>query len=135
MYWLQYCALGLTGALFSPSSKKWKNPPRNKFLIFQKIELLSSNFKEIQETGTPKNKFLMFQEMETLKKLLIFRETEPFSPPRENFIFQETETPKKSLHFRKRKHRKNPYTSGNGTFLYFEKDIFRTLAYSEPWYI
>ena len=27
--------------------------------------------------------------------------------------------------------RKNPYISGNGTFLYFKKGIFRSLAYLE----
>ena len=56
-----------------------------------------------------------FQETETLKRPLIFRETEPFSPPQENFLyfrkgkpqkkiflFQEAETFQKSLYFRKR---------------------------------
>ena len=45
--------------------------------------------------------FLIFQEKdqetETLKKLLIFRETEPFHPHRIFLIFQETENPKKLL--------------------------------------
>ena len=35
----------LPGALFSPSSKKKKNPPRENFLYFGKMELSSSNIK------------------------------------------------------------------------------------------
>ena len=48
---------------------------------------------------------------------------------------------KEPLNFWKRKPRKNPYISRNGTFLYFGKGIFRTLAYlkleaySEPRHI
>ena len=69
----EQCTLGLPRALFIPPEKK--NPPRKKYLIFQEMELLSSNIKKIQET-------------ETLKKLLIFLETEPFSlsPKKINFL-------------------------------------------------
>ena len=85
------------------------------------MELLSSNIKKNQEAKTPKA-FLIFQETELLKKLLIFWEMEPFSPPREKFLYFRKQKPQKdSLYFRKRKPRKNPCTSGNGTFLYFRK--------------
>ena len=50
---------------------------------------------------------LLKKETETLKKF---------------FLFLETETPEKIL----------SYISGNETFLYFGKGIFRTLAYLEP---
>ena len=80
---------------------------------------------------------------------------ELFSPPREKFLeFQETKTPKKFLRFSQKEAflifrgtetSKNPYLSGNGTFLvfqerniqnpditelflYFRKVVFRTLA-------
>ena len=42
---------------------------------------------------------------------------------------------KKSLIFWKRNPPQNSHISGNGTFLYFGKGIFRTLAYSEPWHV
>ena len=62
------------------------------------MELLSSNIKKFQET-------------ETLKNLLLFREMEPSSPPRENFLY-----------YRKQKPGKN--------FLYFSKKAF--LAFRTP---
>ena len=55
----------------------------------------------------------MPQETETSKKLLMFREN---GYSKKNFIFQEMEL---------------SYTSGNGTFLYFGKGIFRNLVYLE----
>ena len=51
------------------------------------MELSNSKIKKIQETEIPKKKFLIFQETEALKKLPIFQETEPFSPPRKNFLY------------------------------------------------
>ena len=68
--------------------------------------------------------------------------------PRKNYvIFQETKTLKSFSYFGKRNlsvyprkisyisgngnPEKNPYTSGNGTLLYFGKGIFRTLIYLE----
>ena len=70
-----------------------------------------------------------------LKKLHIFWEAESFSTPQEDFLY-----------FKKRKPRKDPYISGNGTFLYFRKWKFfifwdryiqncntcRTLVYLKP---
>ena len=55
-------------------------------------------------------KFLILQETETPKKFLMFSKKKAFH------IFWKTETKKTPLH------------SGNGTFLYFWKIIFRTLA-------
>ena len=66
--------------------------------------------------------------METLKKLLIFRETQPFSPPRENLLSLGNGNPEKILILPETE---LSYISGNRTFLYFEKGIFETLAYSE----
>ena len=66
------------------------------------MEPLCSNIKKLEETKTPKNKILIFQETETLKKLLLFRETEPVSP-----------SPKK---LKKSNSEKNHYISGNVTF-------------------
>ena len=66
--------------------------------------------------STPR-KCLTFQEIETPKKIFTFQETEA---PKEFLILPET---------------KLTYISGNRTFLYFRKDIFRTLTYSELCYI
>ena len=65
--------------------------------------------------------------------------------PKKNYIFSqknpnflETENPEKFLILQETE---LSYTSGNATFLYFTKDIFRNLvyleleAYSETWYI
>ena len=49
-----------------------------------------------------------------------------FDSEKVSYIFS-----KKPLIFWKRNPRKNPYISSNGTFLYFGKRIFRTLAYLE----
>ena len=132
------------------------------------MELSSSNinffyiyiFSYISENGKPGKKFLIFQGKKTLKQLLIFQKMELFSLSREKFlIFQETENQKKLPIFSQKKvlftfrETKTPkkfiifqekelyYISGKGTFLYFGKGIFRTLAYLEletylePWYI
>ena len=64
---------------------------------------------------------------------------EPFSPPQENLLYFRKWIPSKNLlYFLKRKLflyfrnlEKIMYISGNGTFLYFGKGIFRTLAYLE----
>ena len=44
----------LASAFLGPSLKIEKNPPRTKFLIFQEMELSSSNAEKNQETETPK---------------------------------------------------------------------------------
>ena len=91
---------------FQPKLEKIKKiHPEKKFLVSQEMELLSCNTEKIQETKTPKKKFLIFQETETIKNLLIFRGTNPFSPSSEifgkwNFL---TLTLKNFLHFSKRK--------------------------------
>ena len=70
--------------------------------------------------------------METPKKILIFSQKKAFR------IFRERETPKKFVIFQETE---LSYISGNETFLYFGKGIFRTLRYlelepySERWYI
>ena len=70
--------------------------------------------------------------METLKKLLILRETQPFSPPRENLLYLGNGNPEKILILPETE---LSYISGNRTFLYFGKGIVRTLTYSKSWYI
>ena len=128
---------------FQPKLEKIKKiHPEKNSLYFRKWNLLALILKKFRKRK-PRKKILIFQERENLKKLLIFRETKPLSPPRENFLYFRTQKHrKKYLHFRKRKPWKNPYTSGNVTFLYLRKrnflifleryiqnpDIFRTLA-------
>ena len=72
--------------------------------------------------------FLIFPEMEPSLFNLSSKNKE--NAPREKFLhfFKR----KLFLYFRKRNPEKVPYISGNGTFLYFRKGIFRTLAYLEP---
>ena len=102
-------------------------------------------------------KFLTFSEK---KAFLIFPEMEPctfrprppkFFPKKFLIFFPKNLLSKKPRIFWKRKPRKSlyiPYTSGNGTLLYFRKGVFRTPAYlkleaysekleasSEPWHI
>ena len=50
------------------------------------MELSCSNIKKFQGLETVKKKFLIFQETGTLKKHLILREMELFSPPQEKFL-------------------------------------------------
>ena len=50
------------------------------------MELPSPNIEKISGNGNPPKKFHIFQEIETLKRLLMFQEPEPFSPPRESFL-------------------------------------------------
>ena len=118
---------------FQPQLEKIKKSPpppppdprnKKKSLYIRKWNFLALILKKNPGNGNPEKKSLLFQETETLKKLLIFPEKEPFSPTEGNF-----------LHFRTRKSRKNLYISGNRTFSYFGKGIFRTLAYLEPWHI
>ena len=70
------------------------------YLVYYRVfrRIFQFKLKKIKKSSS--KKFLIFQEMETLKKLLIFRETEPFSPssrkqkspPRKEFlIFREME--------------------------------------------
>ena len=80
----------------------------------------------------PRKNYVIFQETKTPKKLLIFRETEPFSLPPENFLYFRKRKPRKIIYISGNGNlEKNPYTSGNGTLLYFGKGIFRTLIYLE----
>ena len=55
--------MGLPGALFSPSSKNKKKPTPQKCLIFQDMELSSSNIKKIA-IFYEKKAFLIVPEME-----------------------------------------------------------------------
>ena len=88
------------------------------------MELLSSNIKKTQETEIPK-KIPKISGNGNPKKVFYISGNGNFqSNLRKFLIFQETETLKKSLYFRKRRPRKNPYTSGNGNFLYFRKRKF-----------
>ena len=60
------------------------------------MELSSSNNKKFQGTETPK-KIPYISETETLKNLLLFREMEPFTPPREIFSYFRKQKPGKNF--------------------------------------
>ena len=66
--------MGLPGALFSPSSKNKKKPTPQKCLIFQDMELSSSNIKKIV-IFYEKKAFLIVPEMEPARENLL-RENE-----------------------------------------------------------
>ena len=96
------------------------------------MELFTSNIKKILILFQ-KKAFLIFPEMEPwtfrprpqnflLKNFLIFFPKKSYSEKKFH-IFS-----KKPLIFKKRKPPKNLHISGNETFLYFGKSIFRTLA-------
>ena len=80
------------------------------------MERFSSNIKKFEGT-------------ETLKKLVIFRQTEPFSPPRENFLYFRKQKPRENvlyflkrkffLYLRKRKPQKNSLYIKKRNFLIF----------------
>ena len=126
----QQCIMELPRALFSPSSKnKKKSIPKKNSLYFRKWNFLALIL----------TKFLYF-----LKRRL-FLYIQNGASEKNSYVFLKRNL---FLYFRKRKprrrsfkYKKTFYISGNGTFLYFEKGIFRTLAYleleaySEPWYI
>ena len=100
-----------------------KNPPLKKSLIFQEIELLSSSIRKIQKTETPK-KIPFISGNGNPKKASYISGNVTFQSTHQNIsgngnpekilILPETEL---------------SYISGNGTFLYFGKGIFRTLVY------
>ena len=88
------------------------------------MEPLSSNIKKIQEAETPK-KIPYISGKGKGKKASYISGNEPLSPPRENFLYFRTQKHrKKYLYFKKQKPSKNPYTSGNVTFLYLRKQNF-----------
>ena len=86
--------------------------------------------------------FLVFRKLNpVLFSNLLFHKNKRNPPPREFLILQEAKPPKNFLYFLEKSfsyisengnHEKIIYISGNGTFLYFRKGIFRTLAYSKP---
>ena len=85
------------------------------------MELPSALFRLGPKNFSLKNFLIYFPKKSAPKKFLIFSQKSPkFSGnrnPEKILIFQEMEL---------------YYTSENGTFLYFGKSIFRSLAYSEP---
>ena len=154
----QQCIMELTRALFSPSSKnKKKSIPKKKFLYFRKwnfLALILTKFLYFRK----RRLFLYVQKWNPAlfspdlknkniyseKNFLYFRKLLGASE-KNSYVFLQR---KLFLYFRKRKprrksfkYKKTFYISGKETFLYFEKGIFRTLAYleleaySEPWYI
>ena len=120
----------------SPGSENRKNIPskKNPLLYIWETEL----------SGTDIKKFLIFQETEfsyisgngNPKKLLIFQEVtfqaqkifKKIHPEKISYIFSKESFSYISGNGNPEKIR---YISGNGTFLYFGKGIFRTLAYLE----
>ena len=113
----------LPGAFFSPSSKK--NTPRENFLYSGKMELSSSNIKKFL-TFSQEQDFLMFWKTKNPKNFLYFLK-------RKLFLYFRKRKPRKNfLYLRKRKlfyisgngnPEKISYISGNGTFLYFRRNL------------
>ena len=105
------------------------------FIIFRETKLFSSNIKKFQETENPEKLSLIFQETKTLKKLLIFQETELFSLSQENLLYFRKRKPRKKflyflkrkifLYFGKRKSRQNFFCFGKLNFLIFQEVAFR----------
>ena len=108
--------------------KNKKSLPRKKFLIFWEMELSNSKIKKFL-IFCQKNTFHLFSQRKprapsglglqkpALKIFFLFSQKSP------NFLgkiltFQEMEF---------------SYTLGNGTFLYFRKGIYRTMAYLEAY--
>ena len=87
---------------------------RKLFLFFRKLNpaLFSQSLKN--KRNPPPRKFLILQDAKTQKNFLYFLEKSV------SYISENGN------------HKKIIYISGNGTFLYFRKGIFRTLVYSKP---
>ena len=105
----------LPDALLGPGLKIFLKIHHKKFLIFQEIELSCSNIFF--------SKFI-FQQMEILKKLLTLH------PKLRKKIYKSGNGNSKRITYIFSKGNCS-YISGNGTFLYLWKGIFRTLAYLE----
>ena len=106
---------GLPSTLFSPSSKNFKNSPKN-FSYFRKQNFLALILKN-SYIFSKKKAFLVLPEMEPCSfkpKFVILQETET---AKVFLIFQNRETPKKFLIFQET------------IFWHFRKDIFRTPTY------
>ena len=103
------------------------------------MEHLSSNITNISANGNPPKKFLTFQETETLKSLSYFGKCNLSVLSEKIFYISGKGNPKKIPYIFSKGNCsyisgnlvKVLYISGNETFLYFEKGIFRTLAYLE----
>ena len=130
-----------TWRTFQPKLEKIKkNPPRKKFLIFQEMELLSSNIKKIQETETPKKNPYISGNVNPNKVSYISGNGTFQSTPQKISYISGKGNPEKNLYISGNGNPEKililpetelPYISGNVTFLYFGKGIFRTLAYLE----
>ena len=93
----------LPSAPFGPSSRKSKNLPRIKFLIFQETEFLSSNIQKFHEMETPQ-KISDISGNENPEKASYISGNRTFqSTPGKFVILQEMKTSKKFLYFLKRK--------------------------------
>ena len=100
-----------------------------KLLIFQEVTFQPQKIKRT----TPKKLFLNFRKGKPRQKFLYFLE-------RKLFLYFRKQKPRKNyLYFRKRNFLipEKVYSElwHNGSSLYFRKVLFRTLAYSESWYI
>ena len=87
-----------TWRTFQPKLEKIKkNTPRKKFLIFQEIELLTSNIKKLQGTETRKKIHYISGNGNSKKASYILGKGTFQSTPRKFLIFQETEIPLKNI--------------------------------------
>ena len=137
--WWSYLAHFLTQA-----RKNKKIHPQKNSLYFREWNFVALILKKILETETPM-KFPILQETEALKKLLIFREMEPFSHPEKIYSISGNGNPEKiSYIFSKESCSYIPLWFKKWNFLIFRERYiqnpsilrtrirFRTLTYLEP---
>ena len=107
-----------------------------KFLKFSYIS--GSNFSSLEKKKKKnllQENFLYFRKWKLQKNFLYFLHKTFF------LYFQKRKPREKKIIFQETENLKTFYISGNGTFFYFWKRVFRTLAYleleaySKPWYI
>ena len=90
------------------------------------MELLSSNIKKISGNGNPEKACLYFRKRKPQESFLYFAKWNlSVHPDKISYILRSGNTEKIPNIFSKES---CSYISGNGTFLYFRKVIFRTLA-------
>ena len=88
----------LARSLLSQAQKNKKNPPRKKFLIFQKLKFLIFRKTELSNHKTKEFQEVTFRAQKnkknTLKKFLIFQKMELSRPKLKNLLIFQEELPK-----------------------------------------
>ena len=109
-------------ALFSPISKKLKNPTQKKFFLFQEMELLSSNFKKVSGYRNLEKKSLYFRKRKPQKRFLYFKKWTLSVHPEKSSYTSGNGSPKRISYFLSKE--SCFYISGNGNlkkFLTFQE--------------